>query len=435
MSTPDTIRRLRWLAACAIFCAWIAAGVAVAGMPVGFEAAQDSISAQGLKSHVDFLAADEREGREAGSRGGQAAGNYVAAQLAALPLQGAGSDHGYFQPFAPNYRNVLALLEGSDPDLKDQVIVVGAHYDHVGFGLHGNSLGEPGAIHHGADDNASGTAGGLELAKALCRLAQPPRRSVLFVFFDAEERGMLGSRHWVAHPTLPLDRVVMMINLDMIGRLRDELLVYGLNSGYGFRRLVSSHNGTLPMSIDFRRTVYPKADHFPFFSKDIPVLFFHTGLHPQYHRPSDTAELINASGMRRVVRLAFGVLCDVAGRDERPQLRAASRSEGEGNKPEVIPLPPVSNRPLRVGVTWRLDDAEPGSVVLVRVAADSPAARAGLQPEDRIYQVNGLDFADDGELSRLLKTLPGPIRLLVERRGQLRTVEIQLAAAAERRAA
>ena len=228
----------------------------------------------------------------------------------------------------------------------------------------------------------------------------------------------------------------MMINLDMIGRLRDgQVLVYGLNSGYGFRRLVSTHNDTLPVSIDFRRTVFPKADHSAFFAHDVPVLLFHTGLHPQYHRPSDTADLINAPGMRRVVRLVFGVLCDVADRDGRPRLREASRSKREGEMPEVIPLPPESSRPLRVGITWRLDDAEPGTVVLIRVAAGSPAAQAGLQPDDRIYQVNGRDFADDAELSQLLKTLPGPIRLEVERKGKIRTVEIQFPAAAQRRAA
>ena len=295
-------------------------------------------------------------------------------------------------------------------------------------------MGEVGMIHHGADDNASGTAGVLELAGALARLPQPPRRSILFAFFDAEEKGMLGSQHWVAHPTLPLERVVMMINLDMIGRLRgDRLMLFGANSGYGLRRLVSSHNEP-PLWIDFRRTVVPEADHTAFFARNVPVLVLHTDLHPQYHRPSDTATLINAAGMRQVVRLLFGVVYDMANRDAPPRFREASRGETHPPPPVAAPILPDNGLPLRVGVTWRVDDAEPGAAILTRVVPGSPADRAGLKPEDRIYQVGGRDFAD-AELGNLLKTLPGPIRLTVERNGQLGTVEIQFTATSQRCAA
>jgi len=435
MSLHDRVHRGRWLAAAALVLVWLAAGAAAADKLAGFHAALESITAEDLQKHVEFLADPEREGREAGTRGGQAAGDYVAAQLAAIHLRGTGPNDGYFQRFAPNFRNVLARIEGSGPQLKDEVIVVGAHYDHVGYGRSGGALGEVGMIHPGADDDASGTAGVLELARAFARLPQAPRRSILFAFWDAEEKGMFGSRHWVAHPTVPLDRVVLLVNFDMIGRLRnDRLTLFGSHTGYGLRRLASTHNEP-PLLIDFRRAVVPQADHTPFYESDIPVLVFHTGMHPQYHRANDSAALINAPGMQRVVRLAFGVVCDAANRDQRPRFREASRGEPEQPPTEIVPLRPDNGRPFRVGVTWRVDDAEPGTAVVIRVAPDSPAARAGLKPGDRIYQVAGRDFSDDTELFTRLTTLPGPIKLLVEREGQLRTVEIQFAAEAQRRAA
>lgn len=425
-----------WASSAAIF-------AAVGERLAGFRAALESITAGELQEHVNFLADDTLEGREAGTRGGLAAGDSLAARLSALGLPGGGPNHSYFQPLGPNFRNVLALLEGSDPELRSQVIVVGAHYDHLGYGRKGHTLGPAGVIYNGADDNASGTAGLLELAEALTRLPEPPRRSVLLAFWDAEEKGMLGSKHWVAHPTVPLQQVVLMINLDMIGRLRnDRLMLFGTRSAFGMRRLVSTQNEP-GLAIDFRPSVLPKADHYPFFQKNIPVLMFHTDLHSDYHRPTDDAQLINAPGIERVVRLLLGVVCEVADRDQPPRFRAeaiseqqASQADARAAKPEATPElpPPDDGRPLRVGIRWRSDDAEPGAAILTQVVPDSPAARAGLQPEDRIYQVNGRDFADDAELERLLRTLPGPIRLLVERKGRLRTAEIQFAAPRRRAA-
>ncbi len=434
---PRSSRFTRWLFAAAAIWVWLAAVPLKAAEKLpALEAALQSITAGELQQHVDFLADDKREGREAGSRGGRAAGDYLIAHVTALHLKGAGTDGGYAQPFAPNFRNLLGLSEGSDPQLKNEVVLVGAHYDHVGYGRRGNGLEQFGFIHNGADDNASGTASVLELAQAFTLLPQPPRRSVLFAFWDAEEKGMLGSKHWVAHPTVPLERVTVMINLDMIGRLRnDRLIVFGSRSGYGLRRVVSSHNEPPPLAIEFRRTVIPMADHYPFYLKEIPVLALHTDLHPQYHTPSDDASLINPDGMQRIVRLLLGVVYDLADRDQPPRFRQAVHGETEENRPVPAPPDQGNGRPLRVGITWRLDDAEPGAVVLTHVVPGSPAARAGLQPEDRIYQVNGRDFSDDAELGTRLKTLPGPIKLLIERGGQLRNVEIDFEAAKLRRAA
>jgi hypothetical protein len=471
-------------------------------------AALESITAQDLRRHVEYLADDALEGREAGTRGGRMAGDYVRDRLAELQLRGAGIDGGLFQPFAPNFRNVLALLPGSHPELKKQVIVVSAHYDHIGYGTRRNSRGPVGYIHNGADDNASGTSGLLELAEAYTMLADPPKRSILFAFWDAEEKGLLGSRYWIAHPTVPLENVVMAINLDMIGRLRgDRLTVFGTRSGYGLRKLLSLENQRIALKLDFSWALEPNSDHYPFFQQNIPVLLWHTGMHDEHHTPRDDTKLINYVGMSRVARLLFHVTDDLADGPEITGFRLAAGSETEktrawraahrpqppgrlgvgwrpqeteargvrlarvvgGSPAEKAGLQPgdrivrcdgreihsgddlsgtvmsaenpvslvverpgrpepldltvqLDGTPLRLGITWRVDDAEPGTIILTHVVPGSPAARAGLQISDRIYRIAGRDFDDDGQFARLASTLPEPLELLVERDGQLRTV-------------
>ena len=137
-------------------------------------------------------------------------------------IQPAAPDGDYFQPFLPESRNILVRLPGSDPDLKREYVVIGAHYDHVGRGNSRNSRGPIGQIHNGADDNASGTSALLELVDAFCSLDVAPKRSLLFVFWDGEEQGLLGSQYWISAPTVPLEQIRLVINIDMIGRLRDN---------------------------------------------------------------------------------------------------------------------------------------------------------------------------------------------------------------------
>lgn len=515
----------RVLAAHRVAVAW--AVVLVGALPgwsversAAYRAALDSIHAEELQQQVNYLADEKLEGREAGTRGGYAAGDYLRQRLAAFKLAGAGTDGAYVQAFTPNFRNVLAKIQGSDPKVRDEVIVVGAHYDHIGLGAKGKSLGEVGFVHPGADDNASGTSGLLELAQAFAILGEPSRRTVLFAFWDGEERGMLGSKYWVAHPTVPLQRVRLVVNMDMIGRLRnDRLIVFGTRSGYGLRRLVSNQNES-SLLLEFSWNALPNADHFPFFSHDIPFLALHTDLHEQYHRPSDKAGLINSAGMRRIIRLVFGAVYDLANADQEPVFRAASRNESEETRRTLAQQPPqlperlgaswleetpgvrglrlrsvkpespadraglrpedvilqfagreirssddllgavmtgptktsaqvlrsgesnpaqikieLAGNPMRVGIVWRVDDAEPGTAILSWVAPGSPAALAGLKADDRIYQVNGRNFADEAELSKLLGTLPSPVHLGVERNGHVQDVQLRIGFSSIRRAA
>jgi hypothetical protein len=476
-----------------------------------YHAALESIKADELGEYVGELADAKMEGREAGTRGGKTAGDYLAEQYTRLHLRGGGDRGGYFQPFTPNFRNVLAMLRGGDPKLRDQVVVVCAHYDHVGYGGRGLSVDAGGTVHPGADDNASGTAAVLELAEACTLLAEPPKRSILFVNWDAEEKGLLGSKHWAANPTVPLNRVVAGLNLDMIGRLRDgHVLVVGSRSGTGWRRLLSSHNDGPGLQMEFSWLVKANADHWPLFEHDIPVLLFHTGTHKDYHCSTDLAKHINRQGMAEITKMLFGLVYELANGPTTPAFRAAARQESPETEESLLhqiakpadrlgvgwiedaavskgvvvssvaagspaeqaglhvgdrivrfaardirsddgffaavaqaaspasfsvkrsgeekPLElkaMLAGAPLRWGMMWRVDDAEPGTIILTHVVRGTAAAKAGLAAGDRIYQVGGRDFADEAAFVKLTKTDADSLPLLVERDGRLRRVMLQ----------
>jgi hypothetical protein len=429
-------------------------------------------------------------------------------------LKPAGEDGTYFHSFGNGYRNILGLLEGADPDLKRQVILVGAHYDHVGYGSRSNSYGPFGYVHNGADDNASGVAGLLEVVDAFLTLPERPRRSVLFAFFDGEEKGLLGSKHWAAAPTVALDRVALMVNCDMIGRMQNERVeVYGTRSAYGLRKLVCECNQLTNLKLDFTWEMKENSDHYPFFARRIPVIMLHTGLHGDYHRPSDDAHRLNADGMQETSRLLLALVHDLATRPELGGFRAEAYQESPydrdaletplthaaprmgvvsekvaGDRPglvieEVTPYSPadraglrpgdrwlqfadkpvvdmeqfrldilasqanvrvvversgeekplelpieLDGKPVRVGLSWREDGSEDGTVVLTQVVYGSPAQVAGLVVRDRIYAVNGAAFRGGAELRKLLMETPGPLKVLVERDGRMRTAILEVPA-------
>ncbi|MEX0585702.1 MAG: M28 family peptidase, partial [Pirellulales bacterium] len=290
-------------------------------------AAFESINAGELRRHIDVLADDTMEGRNVGSRGGQAAGGYIVTQLERLKMRGGAADQKFYQPLPTGGRNILALLPGSDPQLAREVIVVGAHYDHVGYGSSRTSYGPYGYIHNGADDNASGTAGLLELAEACTMLPTAPARTILFTWWDGEEHGLLGSKHWLSQPTLARSSVVFMVNLDMIGRAQGgKVQVLGTRTAPGLRELVSRRNDG-GLTIDFAWELEGNSDHWPFVKADVPILMFHTGLHADYHRPSDDAERINADDARQVTRLVLATLLEAAGVPHLPKFRRSGLAE------------------------------------------------------------------------------------------------------------
>ena len=421
--------------------------IGVAALPAAaetnnlFAAAVASISNENLYHHVEVLADDVYEGRAAGSRGGHAAARYVVDQLKPEGMTPAGTNGDYIQPFNDNCQNILVLLPGDDPELEKEAIVVGAHYDHVGYGKPNNSYGPFGQIHNGADDNASGTSVLLEMIRAFATTGLKTRRSILFAFWDAEEDGLVGSKYWISHPTLPLERVKLDITIDMVGRLRQQrLLVLGTRSGYGMRRLFCDSVDD-PMWLDFSWELSANSDHWPFLEHGIPIALIHTGLHADYHRPTDDVEKINRVGMGEVERYLLMTVIRVANEEHLPAYREAGKRESDRMRQTMEqPLPPATlaswpvdqPRP-RLGISWREDDAEPGSVYLIRVVEGTPAAAAGLETGDRIEEFDGQSFADSESLrtlihSRLDSGQP-EVKILIERRGHLRTVTLRLASA------
>ncbi len=403
-----------------------------------YATAMESITTDELYHYVEVLADDVYEGRAAGSRGGHAAAQYLLQQLKPFQLTPAGTGGDYVQKFSDDCRNILVLQSGDDPQLQNEVVVVGAHYDHVGYGNSHNSFGPIGQIHKGADDNASGTSALLETIEAFARSRLKTRRSILFAFWDGEERGMVGSRYWLSNPTLPLERVKLDVTLDMVGRLRNErLYLLGSRSGYGLRRLFSDPVEDA-LLLDFSWDISANSDHWPFLEKRIPIALLHTGLHSDYHRPTDDAEKINRQGLREVCRYLFATLVKVANEDRLPEYRDAVRRETEGMRRSMEePLPkasldnwPANQTPPRLGISWREDDAEPGSIFLVRVVESTPAAVAGLEVGDRVDELDSHPFADAAafqhDIQTVLESGRAEFSMLVERRGHMRTVTVKM---------
>lgn len=212
-------------------------------------------------------------------------------------------------------QNVLGLLEGSDPDLKHEVVVVGAHYDHLGL--------IRGKVHHGADDNASGTAGMLEVAEAFSEIPVKPRRSILFIAFTAEELGLLGSKFYVNHALFPLEDTVAMLNLDMISRnAPNEVSVIGANRSPELHDINIAANKLIGLDLKYNGEKYfSRSDHANFAKHRIPVLFYNTEGHSDYHRATDLPQKVNAEKLSRIARLTFLVAWEIANSDRRPTYR------------------------------------------------------------------------------------------------------------------
>jgi hypothetical protein len=273
--------------------------------------------------------------------------------------------------------NVLGMIEGADPVLSAETVVVGAHFDHLGLGGP-NSLAadrRP-AIHPGADDNASGTAGLIALARALA--AGPrPRRSVLFAAFSGEELGLLGSAHYVRHPLVPLEKTVAMVNMDMIGRLRaDRLAVIGTGSSPAWPGLLSELNRDAGFRLLFESDPYGGSDQQSFYLADVPVLFFFTGKHPEYHTPSDREETIDFPAEARVVELVERCVRRIADDAARPAFRDLDPSPGRGSR-------------AAFGIVPDFASTDAAGVAVARTVAGSAAQNAGVRTGDVIVAFGG----------------------------------------------
>jgi hypothetical protein len=284
-------------------------------------------------------------------------------------------------------KNVVGVARGAG-SLAKQVIVVGAHYDHWGYGGFG-SLGrneaEKKAIHHGADDNASGTTALIELARRFAQPQRSDRRTLLFIAFSGEEWGLLGSEYYCKQPLFPLADTVAMINMDMVGRLRpdketgkNKLIVYGTGTASSFDKLIESLNAKFGFKLQKVPTGLGPSDQQSFYVKNVPVFFFFTGDHLDYHRPTDTVEKINIDGMVEITELVATLV-------ERLQI-AAERPKFVKVKGETSRSPRMQGPRLGIRPTYG-DDKE--GVLLSGVTEGTPAARAGLREGDRIVEMAG----------------------------------------------
>lgn len=381
------------------------------------------IDEEDLKRHVNTLASDAFEGREAGGRGSKAAIAYLRSILKSirdkysLPQEAT-------QEFGRDYQNLLVLIPGSDESLKREIIIVGAHYDHVGYGKPSNSQGPLGQIHNGADDNASGTAAVLELIETFASRKKSCPRSILFAFWDAEEVGLLGSKHWVSHPTVPLSEVRFVLNLDMLGRLREgKTITVGWRSAPGLRERLASHNTEHELELAFQPRVIADSDHHPFYAAGIPIIHLDTDKHDDYHRPSDDPDRLNWQGLKQLTEFSCRVIADAATRTDWPRFRRDALSEPSPTW--VTSKPPVSP-PLRLGVTWDPELGRKNIIAVSQVSPSSPASQAGIQPGDRIVRFGPWQNGSLEDLRTTLQVIKNPVIVHLDRPGKTTPVEAQV---------
>jgi hypothetical protein len=422
-----------------------------------------------LRRDINYLASDALEGRLTGTPGNDSAAAYIARRYELLGLRMADDTVGrdcipvgslehsleretgsqvalearegnacpapYLQPFSARSvaaahagldtalatQNVMAIVPGTDSKLRDQYVVIGAHYDHLGrspFNSMDPAAGN--AIRHGADDNASGTAAVMELARLFAR--EPARRSIIFVNFSAEELGLLGSQYFVQHPPVPLASMDAMLNFDMVGRMRDnKLIVYGVSTANELDAIIDSANIAPALSVTAVGDGYGPSDHSSFYAEGIPVLHFFTDLHEDYHRATDVASKIDVADEARVVNFAERIARAIADRPARlTYVRSAPPpriAQGAGNGAYFGSVPDMSAADV-VGV--RLMGVTPGS----------PADKAGVRKGDVVVEFGGMKVKDLYEYTDALRAhKPGDeIEVVVERDGKRLTLAARLGA-------
>src|SRR5690554_1428488 len=317
--------------------------------------------------------------------------------------------------------NVAGYIEGNDPELKNEYIVVGAHFDHLGMGETGSLYrGNEPQIHNGADDNASGTAGVLELAEKFASEKDKLKRSIIFITFSGEELGLLGSHYFVNNTPIPTEQMTTMINMDMIGRLndKDELIVYGTGTSTNWEELLNSTN-SYNFNLTFHEDGYGPSDHSSFYGKNIPVLFFFTGTHTDYHRPGDDADKINYSGEEKILNYIYDITFSLATKDNKPDFVVVPRKESGttgGWKVYVGTIPDYASNVEGFKISG--------------VNEGSPAQKAGIQGGDIMISFGGRKISNIYDyVYALQEHVPGDVvKVVVKRNGEEIRLEVELGA-------
>lgn len=383
------------------------------------------IESDRLKSHIRELSGDTYEGRGSGSAGEQKANDYIEKQFQKLKVLPKG-DQGFDQSFpfragvhgegaAGTAQNVVGFIDNGAVN----TVIIGAHYDHLGLGNDGSSLdaNPKNKVHNGADDNASGVAGVLELARYYQQNGKKESYNFLFICFSGEELGLYGSKYFTEHPSVDLASVTCMINLDMIGRLNPDtkaLFVSGTGTSPGWEPLLKKvSNDQLNIKTDSSGT--GPSDHTSFYLKNIPVLHFFTGSHVDYHKPSDDWEKINYEGEAEVLKLITRVIDDLEGQPKLAFLTTKSKNQMSSR----------SSFKVTLGIMPSYTSDKEGLLV-DGVTEGKPAQLAGIQTGDIIVQMGEMEIKDIYKymeaLGKFEKGQTVPVKL--KRKGELVTVNV-----------
>ena len=395
---------------------------------LGFELnAQRITEPPRLLDDIRFLSDDALQGRVTGSPGADTAAAYLAHRFSEVGLQPAAG--GWFQSFTVGRdaplarhsqgsgslvgRNVIGILPGRDAVLRNQTVILGAHYDHLGLGGFGSlDPDSTGMVHNGADDNASGVAALIQVAARLA--ISPPARTVVFIAFSGEELGLLGSAHYVKEPIYPLAGTLAMINLDMVGRLRNgRLIVYGAQSAKEFPALLDSLNWYAGFDLKPQGDGYGPSDQSSFYSSKRPVLHLFTDLHQDYHRTTDDWQKINLDGLKRVSDFTLGLVTALANRPRQLTFQDVTT-------PSPPPTTTTNATPGYGAYLGTVPDmtGTPGGVRLVGVRAGSPAEKAGLRGDDIITRIGQMETPDLQAMTDALRShRPGDTVEILVRRG------------------
>lgn len=321
-------------------------------------------------------------------------------------------------------RNVVMLLPGEDEKLKNEYVIIGAHFDHLGMGGPGSSSRAPDTIgvHHGADDNASGVSMMLALAEKFALTKGSHKRSMIFISFSGEEEGLLGSKHFTDNPGIDLSKVNAMINLDMVGRLNDTsmLQISGVGTAAGLKELVNAETDTSHIKIKLSDEGYGPSDHSSFYFKNIPVLFYFTGAHLDYHTPSDTWEKLNYPGMVEISTQVFRTAEELADSKEKLQFREAG--------PKIEPVRYRRGRGVTLGIMPDFAGIIKNGLRADAVTPGKPAALGGMKKGDIITAINSMTVNNIQDyMSRMSQLKHGQtISVEVIRNGKKEVLLIQL---------
>lgn len=394
------------------------------------------ITENDISRHITFLADDSLKGRQAGTPGEARAARYIADHFSDFGLEPAGEDDTFYQFFTVNpsnintphqsegeqlsdqnllARNVAGLIEGTENT--EEYIIIGAHYDHLGYGNFGSLYErDTTSVHNGADDNASGTAGLLELAHFFSR--QPPAKSILFVAFSGEEMGLLGSQYFVENSPISLNSVMAMINMDMIGRMENnQLLIFGTGSAQNWETILQEANDQ-NLDLELIPDGTGASDHTSFYNKEIPVLHYFTDTHADYHRPSDNAEYINHEGQQAILQHIIKVIRHLNATDTNEfAFTEAPKSENRD----------MSLNGITLGVTPDYGFEGKG-MRITGVSSGRPADQAGLQGGDIITGMDGQSVNNIYDYMEILNNLDEgqQITITVQRDGSEENFVVKL---------